>query len=139
MNAHNKLVFGLSKTFDTACPHQLYWWLEVTGNFVNLGKGQKMSNPKTIRRYSAEWFTLFNKFRDEPDETVEIECESEQNAKAMRLEFYKAREAFLRDPEMSIEYGEALESREVKVRGTLCVFDHKDRNWIGQLIAKSLN
>ena len=97
-----------------------------------------MSHPKTLQRYTSEWFTLFDQFKADPDGTVELDCETPKKAAAVRLEFYKAREAFLKDPDMAQEYGEVLNSREVKVRDTHVIFDHKERNWVGNIIRRNL-
>lgn len=97
-----------------------------------------MSNPKTFQRYEASWWGLLDKWKENPQEVVSISCESPKHAKGMRLEFYKMREAALRDPHMAQEYAEALNSREVKVVGNDIVFSHKDNSWIGKLISKYL-
>lgn len=97
-----------------------------------------MTAPKTFKRYAPIWFELFDTFKNEPNRVVTITLESPNQAKGMRGEFYKARDAFCADPDLREEYEEALNSREVKVRGNDCIFDHKDKNWVVGFIEKAL-
>lgn len=97
-----------------------------------------MTAPKSFKRFSAGWFDLFNAFKDEPHVIREIECQSHTRAMALRLEFYKARKAFLDDPELGAEYEAALNSREVTVEGNKAIFGLKD-NWINDVIHSSLH
>lgn len=99
-----------------------------------------MTSPKTFKRYASQWFTLFEEFKQHPTKVVTVHCPNRNRAMAMRLEFYKAREAFLSDEGLRGEYEAALNNREVRISNESDVlFDLKDNNWIGQLIDKSLN
>lgn len=106
-----------------------------------------MGSPKTVKRFNSEWFALFDRFIEDENAVIEVECGTPRAAKAMRLEFYKIRQAIVgteqvppEDPELAAMYAGILNSREVAVPkdGTKCVFSHKDRNWIGQVLAKAL-
>jgi len=102
-----------------------------------------MTSPKKVSRYNRGWFDLFDRIKEDLGGTIELECGTEQKASAVRLEFYKVREAITggdptkRSPEgqdLFDRYEVALDSREVKVVGTKCVFAYKDSNWIGRIL-----
>lgn len=98
-----------------------------------------MTSPKTYKRYATQWLDLFYVFKDEPTKTHTFQCDNATKAKAMRLEFYKAREAFLKDPDMRKEFESALNGREVRLtEDNRVIFDFKDNNWIGKVIADGL-
>lgn len=97
-----------------------------------------MTAPKTFKRFAQVWFELFDKFKESPDETICVTLPDPKQAKAMRLEFYRARDAALADPDMANDYEAALNAREVKVRGNVCMFDSKDRNWVVPFITEAL-
>lgn len=99
-----------------------------------------MASPKTYKRYAMQWFALLDLFKEDPNKIREIACPTKNKALAMRLEFYKMREAFLKEPELKAEYEFVLNSREVHVTEEgLVIFDTKDNNWIGKLIKESLH
>lgn len=98
-----------------------------------------MSSPKTYKRYASAWYLLFDKLKNNPNEEHVIECPSEKRAKAVRSEFYKARDAFLQEEGMAQEFEAVLNAREVLVRGTKAIFALKDENWIAKLIMDSLD
>lgn len=97
-----------------------------------------MSGPKTFKRFTAYWMDLFDSFKASPHKPFEVECKDTKKAFALRLEFYKAREAVLLDPDWTGEYEEALNAREARVDGTKVIFDTKDNNAIGQLLKAAL-
>lgn len=98
-----------------------------------------MASPKTFKRYAAQWFALLDSFKEDPSKIREVPCPDKDKAMAMRLEFYKMREAFIKDPDLRQEYEFVLNSREVRVTDDgRVVFDTKDNNWIGKLIEQSL-
>jgi hypothetical protein len=96
-----------------------------------------VSSPKQIERYSKKWKELFDWFIRNPTSTHLVACEDEEHAKKLRLEFYKAREALLRNDELRELYGEVLDAREVTLRGRKVVFGTKDDGWIADAIANS--
>jgi hypothetical protein len=98
-----------------------------------------MSPPKDFRRYSSAWMELFEAFRENPEQEVSVQCPSARKASALRLEFYKAREAFLSDESMQAEYGAVLNSREVRVVEDRVIFDNKDRGWIVEALDAALH
>lgn len=98
-----------------------------------------MTNPKSFDRYAEGWRDLLMQWEEAPDKIVRIECANEKQARVMRFEFYKMREAALRDTELKERYADVLNSREVKVRENFCVFDTKDNNWISKLIRASID
>src|SRR4051812_15051901 len=93
-----------------------------------------MGSSKDYRRYASAWLTLFDAFKDDPYRQIAVDCPDSKAAQAMRLEFYKARDAFLADEGMNAEYGAVLNSREATVHGTQAVFDNKDRTWMTDAI-----
>lgn len=100
-----------------------------------------MTSPKNYQRYASQWMALFDAFKENPQQVHVVHCPSDKKARALRSEFYKAREAFLDDPDMRDEYGAVLNSREVKVDGPNnreVIFDSKDNNWVAQLLGASL-
>jgi hypothetical protein len=97
-----------------------------------------MSSSKKYQRYASAWLTLFDAFKEDPDRHIEIECPDEKAAQAMRLEFYKARDAFVADDGMNREYGEVLNSREATFSGNKLIFDNKDRTWMGKAIEQAV-
>lgn len=102
-------------------------------------KGIDMASPKTYKRYASQWFRILDSFKEDPQKVREVTCPNKNKAMAMRLEFYKMREAFIKDPELRKEYEYVLNSREVHVTDDgRVVFDTKDNNWIGKLIDESL-
>lgn len=52
-----------------------------------------MTASKKIERYSSEWLATCDWLCENPTETLVMKCASNKDARAMRLEFYKAREA----------------------------------------------
>jgi len=98
-----------------------------------------MPNPKTFDRYAEGWRDLLIEWEIDPNKVISIDCSSEKKAHAMRLEFYKMREAALCDLVLKERYNDILNSREVKVRDSVCVFDTKDNNWISKLLRASLD
>jgi len=98
-----------------------------------------MPNPKNFDRYAEGWRDMLIEWDMNPNKVISIDCSSEKKANAMRLEFYKMREAALRDSMLKERYADILNSREVKVRDNVCIFDTKDNNWISKLILASLN
>lgn len=97
-----------------------------------------MSSPKSFKRYASQWLGLFDEFKDRPGVVHKVHCPDEKAARALRLEFYKAREAFIGEESMRGEYEAALNARELRVEGTTVVFDLKDNNWIARLLEESL-
>jgi hypothetical protein len=67
-----------------------------------------------------------------------VECADKKKAYAMRLEFYKAREAVMADPDWKQEYEGPLNAREARVEDNNVVFDTKDNNHIGQALKRAL-
>lgn len=98
-----------------------------------------MSAAKIYARYAVQWLELFDGFKEFPTKVHVIHCKDEKQAKALRCEFYKAREAFLDEASMRDEYQEVLNSKEVLVRGNDVVFEFKDNNWAAKLIKDSLH
>lgn len=67
-----------------------------------------------------------------------VQCPDMKKAKAMRLEFYKAREAFLNDESMRKEFEGTLNSREIRITADFkVIFDLKDNNWLAKLLEES--
>lgn len=97
-----------------------------------------MSSPRSIRRYTEKWMELFDWFVDHPKETLQIECTSQPEACRLRLEFYRARSALLKTVDFAAMYQDALDQRELKVRGNILICDSKDNNWAARLLATSL-
>lgn len=94
-----------------------------------------MTSPKTFKRYASQWLARFDDFKDHPDKVFVTQAPDMKKAKALRLEFYKAREAFLNDPSMCQEYEATLNSREVQITDDFkVVFELKDNNWVGKLL-----
>lgn len=98
-----------------------------------------MSSSKNYQRYSAAWLTLFDAMKEDPYRRIEVVCPDLRAAKALRLEFYKAREAFLNDEDMCREYGEVLNSREVRQEELTVVYENKDRTWLAEAIDKAVS
>lgn len=97
-----------------------------------------MTAPKTYKRYATQWLELFDGFVENPSKVHVVHCPSYEKAQALRSEFYKARGAFLKDPDMRSDYEGVLNSKEVLIRGRDVVFECKDNNWAGKLIGDSL-
>lgn len=97
-----------------------------------------MSSPSTFSRYADAWVELLVAWEANPEKIISINCGTEKKAKAMRLEFYKMREAAMKDPLIKERYANALDTREVKVKDTMCIFDHKGNNWVQKLIEENM-
>lgn len=97
-----------------------------------------MGSSKDYRRYASAWLTLFDAFKDDPYRQIAVDCPDAKAAAAMRLEFYKARDAFIADEGMNAEYGVVLNSREVTVHDNKAVFDNKDRTWLNDAINQAV-
>ena len=101
-----------------------------------------------FNRYASAWLELFDYLCENPTLAHEVPCVSVEQAKSMRLEFYKARKAIglseaefkEKDPVGYNQMGHgALDGREVRVRDHIVVFDCKDTNDIAKLILSSLD
>ena len=100
-----------------------------------------------FNRYSALWLELFDHLCENPTENHVVECDSVEQAKGLRLEFYKARKAIFiseqdfkdKDPVGYAQMGHgALDSREVRVLGNSVHFGCKDSNRVSELLRASL-
>lgn len=106
-----------------------------------------MGAPRDIRRYTEKWMDLFNQIQDDPKKDIVMECATEKEAKLLRLEFYKAREALHRDEatlkaqgaEAYNENGHPNVDRvEVRVVGDNVIFGFKDSSRIATIITNAL-
>lgn len=97
-----------------------------------------MGSSRNYQRYASAWMTLFEAFNEDPYKQITIECPNDKAAQAMRLEFYRARAAFLEDESMKDIYGAVLDSREVTVHGHNVTFDSKDRSWMNEAINQAI-
>lgn len=96
-------------------------------------------HPKKAERYAMEWSDLIALMEKDDTKPLEVPCASDKDARVMRLEFYKYREALFRDSEgMSDNLRFLLDSREVKVRDNFCIFDTKSNGKIGRTITAFL-
>lgn len=106
-----------------------------------------MGSSKDFNRYTERWRDLFHLFQEDPSKEHIVHCKSPQEARLVRLEFYKAREALhraeehdrLHDHVAYAEYGHPnLDRKEVRVVGNDVIFGFKDSSRIALLLAESL-
>lgn len=98
-----------------------------------------MPASKDFRRYAEKWLHLFEWFEAHPDEAHTIRTESHAQARSLRFEFYKAREAMRADLGMKDDFPNT-NRRAVFLTGDGkdVVFRTKDQTPIADLIARSL-
>lgn len=100
-----------------------------------------MSASREIGRYTELWAPMFNKFSDNPEEEVRVNCGTLKEARSLRLEFYKAREAQKHEslkPGNEGLYPVNLDRKEVRIEGTTVVFGYKEENRIAQLLKAAI-
>lgn len=108
-----------------------------------------MSAPKDIRRYTEFWRPLFEKFNSAPEKEVRVRCGSLKEARNIRLEFYKAREAQHHEDnefrktcaspaEVAMMTFANLNRKEVRLEGTTVVFGFKDNNRTAELLKAAI-
>lgn len=99
-----------------------------------------MPASKDFRRYADKWLDLFDWFEAHPDVPKVVEVENPTQARSLRFEFYKAREAMRADPGMRDDYPNTNRRAVFLTDGNMkVVFRTKDHTPIAELIQRSLN
>lgn len=97
-----------------------------------------MPHPTDIRRYTEKWLDILEWFEDHPSEPYVMECETAKRCHSLRFEFYRAREAARKNPEMKRAYPN-MDRREAIIDGLKLIFRFKETTPVAELLQKSLD
>lgn len=100
-----------------------------------------MGLSKDFAKLPGAWSELFFWLQDHPSEVRTIVCESEQKAKALRLDYYRAVKvtATAMGPTYMLESLGNLEKRMLLVRGNNLIFSLNDKHTTAQVIQSAVN
>jgi len=98
-----------------------------------------MSRPRGLKYHAQEWGVIFDWMESHPTEEFSITCEDAQRARALRLEFYRARAALLADPDAEKALYPTLRSREASILADHTVLIRpREKTPVAQLLRESI-